>query len=232
MNLPVEGRGKSEYSIQLERIPGTPIATVGPAYRLVANMRGPHLLRFRLRSTYGVMSRAELPLDEAPLPDWESGLWHLDLLEELQKFTNTPLVFPVSEEEWQSVRRAVALLRGETYTQEEHWTGSAEGSEDDLPAVQALVDSGDAFGRTEPLTVVNGGHELLVGICRLAFAGARISGIAPVVDGRIRVLLEGGTVIESGRPLPDNEPAESQTEADTQLESGASADQAVTETGN
>ena len=139
LGLPVDGKGKSEYSLRLERVPGAPITTVGPAYRLVANMRRPRSLRFRLRSTlYGVMSRAELPLDEPLLPSWESGLWHLDLLEDLQKFTSTPLVFPESDEEWHDVRRAVALLRGETYTFAEHWTGSSEGSEDELPALRSI----------------------------------------------------------------------------------------------
>ena len=202
LGLPVDGKGKSEYSLRLERVPGAPITTVGPAYRLVANMRRPRSLRFRLRSTYGVMSRAELPLDEPLLPSWESGLWHLDLLEDLQKFTSTPLVFPESDEEWHDVRRAVALLRGETYTFAEHWTGSSEGSEDELPALQEYIEGGGSFEQTEPLTVTNGGNEVLVGSCRYRCADAHVVGVEPITAGRIRVSFGGDTVIESGGPLP------------------------------
>ncbi|MCU1491812.1 MAG: hypothetical protein JWM85_3217 [Acidimicrobiaceae bacterium] len=213
LEFPVHGRLRLEYSLQLERVPGAPVATVGPGYRLVANIRRPHLLRFRLRSTFNVMTQAELPLGEPPLSNWESGLWHLDLLEQLQKFTTTPLVFPESDEERQSVRRAIALLRGETYEFEEHWTGASEGSEEELPALRECIEGDGGFQRTEPLTVSNGGNEVLVGSCLLRCADARILGVEQLSGGRVRVSFEGNKVVESGGPLPESQPPETESES-------------------
>lgn len=111
-------------------------------------------------------------------------------------------MFPESDEEWHDVRRAVALLRGETYTFAEHWTGSSEGSEDELPALQEYIEGGGSFEQTEPLTVTNGGNEVLVGSCRYRCADADVVGVEPITAGRIRVSFGGDTVIESGGPLP------------------------------
>ena len=59
-----------------------------------------------------------------------------------------------------------------------------------------------SFEQTEPLTVTNGGNEVLVGSCRYRCADAHVVGVEPITAGRIRVSFGGDTVIESGGPLP------------------------------
>ena len=202
--LPGAGAGRVECSIALEGVPGSPIAIVGPAYCLVANMRQPHSLRIRLRNAFTVLHDGGMSLGECPLVDWESGLFHLGLLEELQDYTSTPLVWAASQDEWQSVRRAAALLRGETYTFEEHWTGSVAGANDQLAAMREFIETEGSYGENGPLTLTNGGNEVLVGLCQIQCVGGRIVNIEDLPDDRVRVTFEGDSILESGSPLPAN----------------------------